>query len=444
LINIYTGNHTFPRKPYKGWGITDHISFLSEFLNSKKLDFKISNFLESDMHNIIIENFDYFDVLEVEALLRSRGTYSIVLTEHMKNSSGIIWDNRPLDLKNNYMHLADLRFFNLMRLIPNAKSLFTIFGVPASSEIKSIIPNSSILNLDLTWDLNQIELNKTKYDLCFFGKITAYRKILLNDLKEKFKDRLFVGEGIDKFEREKIILNSKYNLHIPISKSWEQQSPMRIYSAAKLGRKTLFINFDYLDIDHLHSHQLSKFIIEVNDIDSIIDHLKIKTKDKVSDLKNFKPLNFNNKLLKDSNEEIKRQSRFVELLNFHNNFNNSKNLLINIYDKKIFYYKNHFYISKQYKNQKKFLNKNDCINQNHLKEFKSYRNAISYIYKFTYLKIKGKTIKDDLRYLYYDLLLDFLFNKIIKLNLNNFSNRLFVFRPKNRLKKFYHEIRKIL
>ena len=128
MLNIYTGNHKYPRKPYEGWGITDHVSFLSEVLNSENLDFKISNFLSPNIHNILIENFDYFDVFEVEALLRSGGTYSIVLTEHMKNSSGIIWDNRPLHLENKYMNFSNLRFFNLMRLIPNAKSLLTILA----------------------------------------------------------------------------------------------------------------------------------------------------------------------------------------------------------------------------------------------------------------------------------------------------------------------------
>lgn len=425
MLNIYTGNHKYPRKPYEGWGITDHISFLSELFKKENIDFQISNYLYPKMHNILIENFDSFDVFEVESLLRSGGTYSIVLTEHMKNSSIVIWDNKPLHLNNDYMHLSDQRFFNLMRLIPKAESLITIFGLPLLSEIESIVENSIILNFDLTWNLNQFDLKNNKYDLCFFGKITPYREIQLKTLKEKFKERLFIGEGISENEREKIILNSKYNLHIPISKNWKQQSPMRVFSAAKFGRKTLFINFDNLKIDNLHSSQLSRFLIEINDINVI---------------KNY--LNKNQITLKKLNNKIKKRYSIGNLLNYQNHKNTFKNKIINIYDKKI-YFKNHYNcISAEIKTRDSIL-KNTCIKENPSKEFRYFRDAISFIYRFTYLRLKGKTFKDDLRFLYYDIALNFLFNRIIKFKINDFFYTLFIFRPKNRLKKIYFEVRKM-
>ena len=86
---------------------------------------------------------------------------------------------------------------------------------------------------------------------------------------------------------------------------------MRIYSAAQLGRKTLFINFDGLNIDNLHSYQLSRFLIEINDINSINNFLKIKIDKNNSRLENTQEPNKNEDAKKSLNTKIKNNPQYL-------------------------------------------------------------------------------------------------------------------------------------
>ena len=100
----------------------------------------------------------------------------------------------------------------------------------------------------------------------------------------------------------------------------------------------------------------------------------------------------------------------------------------------------HNYVSTEIQSRINNSTNNTLKTKNYLQKFKYHRDAISFIYRFTFLRIKGKTFKDDLRFLYYDLALNLIFNRITKFKINSFFHNLFIFRPKNRLKKIYHKL----
>ena len=269
-INLYTGNHTYPRKLSDGYGITDHICYLKEFCRSININYKVTSDLRPDCHNIIIENFNRYDVDEIISFVNEGGEYSIVLTEHMYSDDHVIWDNVPLHQRNDYMINAPERFLNLMKLSYYAKFFLRIFDTPNEVDLRSIILSKPILNLD-SFQLysNEAHLSNLIYDGCFFGTRTKYRQSIIKDIEGHFGSRVKIGLNADPSFREQTMLQSKYNLHIPIEGSWSQHSPMRIFSAARLNRKTIFINLDNIDIYPLKSPMLEGAVTVIHDFDEL-------------------------------------------------------------------------------------------------------------------------------------------------------------------------------
>lgn len=271
-INIFTGNHHYPRKLSDGLGITDHICFLQEFCRSNKINSMVTSELRPDCHNIIIENFNRNDVDEIISFVNARGEYSILLTEHMFSDAHVIWDNVPLHLRNDYMINAPERFLNLMKLSQNAKFFLHIFNTPNEVDLRSIILAKPIINLDsIALQLKQADLSSLIYDACFFGTRTGYRQSILKGLENRFGGRVKIGSNEDPRLREAIMLQSKYNLHIPIERTWSQHSTMRLFSAARLNRKTIFLNLDDIDIQPLNSPMLEGSVTIIHDFDELAE-----------------------------------------------------------------------------------------------------------------------------------------------------------------------------
>ena len=131
------------------------------------------------------------------------------------------------------------RFINLARVSVYIDGFLVLYSQPNSINIAKIFPNTPIFDLGVGLELaidDNDEVDK-KYDFCFIGSPTKYRKYIIQLIAKKYK--IFSGYGLNEEERKKIIKNSKYNLNIPQTAEWRYISPMRINYAAKNGSFTV-------------------------------------------------------------------------------------------------------------------------------------------------------------------------------------------------------------
>ena len=273
MYNIYIGNHSLPRKNNNSVGITDQIDWLINYFQGY-LTFKTSIQLDINSHNIIIENFDDYDVKEITLFAKNNGKFSILLTEHLEiNSDGnLIINNILYDKYNPYMPNAYNRFINLCKLSYYSTLFLSVANMPDISVYKKIFSNINFYQFNKFNSIkfssiikNSIDNIFFKYDLCFFGYINDYRLNIINKLK-KFGLKIFYDSNLSKEVRDEIIFNSRYNLHIPVDFYWTQESDMRIYSAARISVFTISIlPFDTFKEREFFLHEdLYKFVIRLS------------------------------------------------------------------------------------------------------------------------------------------------------------------------------------
>ena len=239
-VSLFTGNHL-------EWGVSDQIDYLNCSLGDAGLDVILSKKLNEKFDNIVIENFQNF---EVDQLYNFKNNYEntkifCVLTEHFELRHGVLYLNdERFDAERSYIPNLYMRFLNLVKISPVFSGFITLHQNPSKANLRTIFPLHPIFEFrGIPKPKTNLQNEKLKqYDMCFFGTMTPYRKQILQQLRDKFN--IFIGSSTPSNERAKIIKNSVINLNIPQSDKWTNISPMRVFSSSKLDVFTLTITDD--------------------------------------------------------------------------------------------------------------------------------------------------------------------------------------------------------
>jgi glycosyltransferase involved in cell wall biosynthesis len=246
-FNIYTGNHTPPRKHNSGNGVYDLVDWIVNTLVTNH-EVNISNDISTIDHNIIIEGFDKEDdIHEILAAYDAGARFSVVLTENvtLDDNDLLRMHEIPFDQYNAYMPNAYFRFLNLAKLIDKITCFIVIDAVPSVMDYKAIFPTMKFSQFSVPPIKANTEEkhSEIEFDFCFFGSQTPHRKMAIKALRDEGL-RVYSGTDIEGAERFKILQKSEFNLHIKPSPEWTDVSPMRIYSAAQAGKQTVHLTDD--------------------------------------------------------------------------------------------------------------------------------------------------------------------------------------------------------
>ena len=220
--------------------IESQIFCLNDFIITNNEKLSISKSLVPNKIIITIEAFYKKDVKQIINFCKShKSKIWIILTEHMDlTDDNLYWHGEKISAKSNYMPDNTLRFWGLLKLIPYVTGFITIGYLPILKNINNLFPGIQILRCPFP-RLKSIKLNapstKNKENsIVFFGKMTDYRRHVLNRLKEVYEIQIISDfKNIQNIRR--ICKNKKFCLNIPQNDTWEWNSPMRSILAFRLG-----------------------------------------------------------------------------------------------------------------------------------------------------------------------------------------------------------------
>jgi len=194
---------------------------------------------------IIIEYFDDFLISKLKNFLVDKDIeIYVILTEHMDLvGKKFYFHGDDILNKSDYMDSRDkiTRICGLLSISPYVSGFLRLFDLPELTNFNHIINNSNIYNLHSNSIINNYKNRKKGYDFLFYGKITVYRRKILNELNNNFKIKI-VADFIKNDELQILSDNSLFVLSIPQNEDWKWSSPMRVIKSLKMGVPVLSIS----------------------------------------------------------------------------------------------------------------------------------------------------------------------------------------------------------
>jgi hypothetical protein len=234
--------------------ISDQLFFLQEILRGR-CNFRFSNELVEADYIVLIEYFDQKTLNKMnEYLLRNKNSKIIVvLTEHIDLiQDQLLFHGKSIHTDNDYMTPADksLRIEGLLKTRFLVDFYITLFDLPELVGFDRLLPGKKVVRLS-GYSIRKI-FNQTKpeYDFIFFGKLTDYRKDILEKLIKSYSVRI-ESKFINEYELADLINKSSVVLNIPQDKDWKWLSIMRCLRSLNLGRPV--INFSLTSIGNTNN-----------------------------------------------------------------------------------------------------------------------------------------------------------------------------------------------
>ncbi len=237
FINICIFNHLSPvNGDYRG--VYDQINYLKYFFDTYGVSYRISNLLDPDALNLMIENFNQESVIQISNFCeRYDKKIVVVMTEHLN-----IGDNNTLRYgiyttsDTEYIGNIDQRIYSLTMLSEYILSFTTIGELPLLKDIGRIygVSQKYRLNYPKVRLKNILSNRSAAYDLSFTGYMTRYRHKVEKKLSKKYSVNFSEIVGSDE-ERRLNLLSAKAVVNVPQNPKWVWVSPMRVINSLKMG-----------------------------------------------------------------------------------------------------------------------------------------------------------------------------------------------------------------
>ena len=221
-VNLCTFNH-------HPWVISDQIWFIREVFAQQGYSFTISDCLERDCLNILVENFVELDVSVIgDFCRRYHKQIGVVMTEHVEFKTHKFKFSGDSLESDNYIGNRKQRLLSLLAMSDDLFALFTLGELPALATLDQALPRAKIYHLPYP-SLRvspALELRDQSFDVIFTGTRTRHRGAVLQQLRKQYRVmdldvRSSEEERVNAYSRAKVAVN------IPQSETWEWTSPMR-------------------------------------------------------------------------------------------------------------------------------------------------------------------------------------------------------------------------
>jgi hypothetical protein len=241
-------------------GITEQIDFLCAALRAHRYPFGISNSPSATALNIVIENFEAESATRVLDFCRRSGKrIAVILTEHLDFIKGrILFHGVAIDDFDDYMHPAIKRnrLVHLLLLRECLYGFLRLGDLPALANMELMLPGIPVRTMPFPMflaaerPLKKIGATPT-HDFVFTGKITDYRRSVLDSLGEKYSilrgDQILTRHG-DAYQsrrcRDALNLLGRLVLNVPQRRNWPWISTMRVIAGLRSRRATATIGTD--------------------------------------------------------------------------------------------------------------------------------------------------------------------------------------------------------
>ena len=219
--------------------VSTHIKIIQSAIEHEGDTFSISEELDPDKLNILIEGFESPSLAEIQSFCESHNKkIFLIFTEHVEVINGrFFWNTDLVDQKSEYMPEKNLRIKNLVYLLPYIGSFITLGHLPELKQIGSSFPTMNVIRAPLRLNKPNISLGEKDLERAiFFGKLTSYRKGLLEQISQNIDlsviDAFLPKDELRAFCKKK---NIKLCISVPQNRIWKWESPIRSVMASDLS-----------------------------------------------------------------------------------------------------------------------------------------------------------------------------------------------------------------
>jgi len=222
-------------------GIYDHILAIKRTLEQLNIELTITNTLNVNALNIIIENFTESNVQAINNFCKlHEKKVCVVMTEHLSIKDNELKYGTYKITDREYIGNIDERIFSLFALSENVMAYFTLGELPFLNDIESMLYTNQVyrINYPKIEPCYDMDFSKVEYDLGFTGASIPYREQIINKLKENY--RVFTSSIVsNKEERLNNTRCSKAIISIPQNEQWIWISPMRFMYNLEVGMPSI-------------------------------------------------------------------------------------------------------------------------------------------------------------------------------------------------------------
>lgn len=217
-------------------GIADHIIVLRNLLENLGIDYRVSELLDPNGLNILIENFFDSGVRYIhEFCRRYNKMICVVMTEHFRLSEGELYFGNYKASDTEYIGNIGNRIYSILALSESVLAFMTLGELPKLESNTDIFFKNNIYRVGYPRIENTYEHSDSKlFDLSFTGYKTKYRDKVISDLSKAYKVAYYDIVS-DENERKRNVSTAKVCLNIPQNDEWHWISPMRIIYSLSLG-----------------------------------------------------------------------------------------------------------------------------------------------------------------------------------------------------------------
>ena len=241
-INLVTFNHIVPgAKDIRN--IDDQIKIIIKVFSELQIDLKITNMLDPNTLNILIEGFDESHVNVINKFcIKYNKKICVIMTEHLSLKNDELYYGTFSLTNRDYIKNIDQRVFSLLSLSENIMSYFTLGELPLLSDIQKILFTNEVyrINYPKIKPCYDVDFTQASYDIGFTGNIIPYREQVIQELQKKYK--VFKSKIVSSNDERLInTRKSKAIISIPQSEEWEWISPMRFMYNLEIGMPSVHL-----------------------------------------------------------------------------------------------------------------------------------------------------------------------------------------------------------
>jgi hypothetical protein len=234
-------------------GISDQIEFFFLVMQQHGYPVTISRKPRLDALNVVIENFSEASSQELIDFCEQTGKrVAIIMTEHLDLIEGeLVFHGERLGTSSDYMHPANqmARIKNLMDCITYIRCFLVLGDLPQLIGADRMFPGVACRFLPFPkLDRIRTEDGALENDLAFTGALTAFRKDLLDKLRQQFTVG-YPSHFLSRHGRDRFNQTSRIVLNVPQRPGWKWLSLMRIIAALRCGRAS--VSVETCDTSHI-------------------------------------------------------------------------------------------------------------------------------------------------------------------------------------------------